>query len=256
MQKYTFWGAKTNLLGAKTNGLRTCEVQKTVKNSLSLHLESRFLHHKLWNFHLKTVKISQFLGAKIRFSGVKSPCFRCNVCMFWVQKWHVLSAICPGLGATFSFWFRLKYACNCSFQGFELKRVNLFAPKRFRNCTQNMSFLHPKHAKITPETWGFCTWKPYFCTQKMLKRWKFHNFWVQKIRFSGAKTQQTWCKNWCKNSENFTIWWKNWTESAKYWGLKGETIEDYTETQMRTIKGNKRGLKKEGQNKPQQMPRA
>ena len=70
---------------------------KTVKISLFLHL---FLHHVFGFLHLKTkflhpkiVNISPFpgehftiLGAKIWFSGAKTPCFRCNFFMFWVQK--------------------------------------------------------------------------------------------------------------------------------------------------------------------------
>ena len=31
-------------------------------------------------------KFTVFLGAKTRFSGAKTPSFRCNFYMFWVQK--------------------------------------------------------------------------------------------------------------------------------------------------------------------------
>ena len=84
----------------------------------------------------------QVSGAILHVLGAKMTCFECNFGLVWVQ---ILDSDL------------LNMLVTAVSKGSSSKRVNLFAPKRFRNCTQNMSFLHPKHAKFAPETLGFCT---------------------------------------------------------------------------------------------------
>ena len=110
------------------------------------------------------MKISPENGEHFTVFGCKNKVFRCKNPKFQVQFLHVLGAKMTFFECNFVLvWVQildsdlLNMLVTAVSKGSSSKRVNLFAPKRFRNCTQNMSFLHPKHEKIAPETWGFCT---------------------------------------------------------------------------------------------------
>ena len=150
-------------------------------------------------------------------SGAIFACFGCKKVAFWVQ-------FGPGLGAiVYSYLIQKfrQYACNCSFHASRSNQSKIFAPKRVENCTQNTHSLHPKHAKIAPETWGLCTGKHFFspksCEMFTVLWWNVHNLWCKYHDFrckkrpnkhgAGAKTVTP---RRCKNSG----------KRANDWGLK------------------------------------
>ena len=118
-----------------------------------------------------------------------------------------------------------------------------------------MSFLHPKHAKIAPETWVFAPENRIFAP-KMLKFSPengeiFTILGCKNLAFR-CKNPKTWCKNGaktvkfslflhhtkCKRSEIFTFFAPVFAlERAVFGGRKGEG--------MRTKKGKEWGQKRE-----------
>ena len=130
---------------------------KIMKMPLSLHLVFVFLHLQYLclhstceKYHCYWVQKQDSRMQKPQVSGAFFACigctndifYECNIMLVWVQ---ILE---PDL---------LNLLVTAVSKGSSSKRVYLFAPKRFRNCTQNMSFMHPKHGSIAPETRGFCT---------------------------------------------------------------------------------------------------